>query len=257
MRAMGRGAKGVNDLLPPHERVFGKTRPGPSAAQPLARALAAPGAPHTPWHYNAGVCRPADPDVGDREEEAAELLEKIDRVPGFAIAFLLDEGSVRPGLRCARCCCRPRAAAWLLTGPVRCAARPSGTTTTSTQGRRACGSTSQSRCCRRPGRRRWKAMTPGGAASVPLGAWLEAQAAARTLTRPRSMCKRARSTWRRRSLRRRWSASRLRATGAPARTRCPSESCSHRAAAPRVSCALVHLAPPHRASDCAHATANE
>jgi hypothetical protein len=30
--------------------------------------------------------------VGDREEEAAELLEKIDRVPGFAIAFLMDEG---------------------------------------------------------------------------------------------------------------------------------------------------------------------
>ena len=47
MRAMGRGAKGVNDLLPPHERVFGKTRPGPSAAQPLAPARSQHRARHT------------------------------------------------------------------------------------------------------------------------------------------------------------------------------------------------------------------
>ena len=38
-------------------------------------------------------CCPADPEVGDREEEMEELLEKIDRVPGFAIAFLLDDSS--------------------------------------------------------------------------------------------------------------------------------------------------------------------
>ena len=40
----------------------------------------------------------ADPFVGDREEEAEELLEKIDRVPGVSIAFLLDERSSRPPL---------------------------------------------------------------------------------------------------------------------------------------------------------------
>jgi hypothetical protein len=72
--------------------------------------------------------------------------------------------------------------------------------------------------------------------------WLEAPEAAKTSTRPRFRFKRARSTWRKKSLHRRLKASRLQVTGAP-RNRCLGTSCSNPRQDPLSFCALL---PPQQ-----------
>ena len=78
------GSLCVSFPLPHLSDVFG----GPTCADLSS------GVPHVALSPKSSLpCCPADPEVGDREEEMEELLEKIDRVPGFAIAFLLDDSS--------------------------------------------------------------------------------------------------------------------------------------------------------------------